>query len=142
MHRETNGATFFTAAYLLLDPEKRTLAVGRGGHPAPLLLRADGTVTELGTPGPLLGPYPDASFAEDSIQLEVGDVVVAYTDGVTEARRDGDVFGEDRLRDELGRLAGESAATVARTLHEAVTAFARGEPHDDEAILVVKISAP
>ena len=140
MHRETQGATFFTAAYLLFDPVARTLSVGRGGHPAPLLLRPDGSVSDLGEPGVLLGPYPDASFAEDTTQLEVGDVVVAYTDGVTDARRNRDTFGEQRLRDELGRLGGESAATVARTLYEAVSAFTRGEPVDDEAILVARVT--
>ena len=140
MHRETEGSTFFTAAYLLFDPERRTLAVARGGHPAPLLLRSDGSVRELGAPGLLLGPYPDARYAEESTQLEPGDIVVAYTDGVTEARRDGDIFGEERLRDELARLGGASAATVARTLQEAVTAFTRGEPHDDEAILVARVT--
>jgi PAS domain S-box-containing protein len=139
MHRETNGATFFTAAYLLFDPESRMLTLGRGGHPAPLLLRTDGSVRELGTPGPLLGPYLDARFGEDREQLQTGDVVLAYTDGVTDARRDGDVFGDDRLREELGRLAGESAAMVAQTLQEAVTAFTHGEPDDDEALLVVRL---
>jgi PAS domain S-box-containing protein len=139
MHRETRGATFFTAAYLLFDPAEQTLTVGRGGHPAPLLVRPDGSVSDLGEPGLLLGPYPDATFGEQTVRLEPGDLVVAYTDGVTDARRNGERFGEQRLRDELARLAGESAATVARTLYEAVSSFTRGEPRDDEAILVARV---
>jgi len=140
MHRETQGATFFTAAYLLFDPVRRTLEVGRGGHPAPLLVRSDGSVTELGEPGVLLGPYPDATFREQTTQLEPGDIIVAYTDGVTDARRNGDTFGERRLREELSLLGGKSAATVARRLYEAVSAFSRGQAVDDEAILVARVT--
>ena len=140
MHRHTKGATFFTAAYLLLDPEHRVLTVARGGHPAPLLLRPDGSVEPIGTPGPLLGPYEDAIFTEDRVELEPGDTVVAYTDGVTDARRGREIYGEERLRAELALLAGADAATVARTLHEATEAFSGGDPVDDEAILVLRVT--
>ncbi len=84
-----------------------TLALG--GHPAPILRRRDGTVSTLQLEGTALGLLPSVQFGQTVVDLGPGDLLVAYTDGVTEARRDGEQFGELRLATVLS-----AAADLAR----------------------------
>jgi serine phosphatase RsbU (regulator of sigma subunit) len=116
-----------------------TLAVG--GHPLPVLRRADGTVATVGSPGSLIGVVADAAVSETGIALAPGDALVSYTDGVTERRR-GDVFyGVDGLLATL-RAASGDAASLAGAVEQAVLAFAADPPSDDLAILVLRTGPP
>ena len=122
-----------------------TLALG--GHPQPLVRWLDGSVTVVGQPGTALGLLSRVEIKEETIQLQPGEVLVAYTDGVTEARRGVDQFGEQRLADMVAAAAGglrgatgtAAAALVADAVAdrvlEAVTDYA--EDRDDVAVLVV-----
>lgn len=133
---------FCTAAYARLKPEPggATLTFARAGHPAPLLLRKDGAVEPLGRAGRAIGVFEDPELAEQKVRLEPGDAVVLYTDGVIEARDpDGSLFGERRLADLLGSLAGRDAENLARSLKGAVLDFGAGEVQDDVAILVLRV---
>jgi serine phosphatase RsbU (regulator of sigma subunit)/anti-anti-sigma regulatory factor len=73
---------FLTAAYCLLDTETRSLCVASAGHPPLLLLRELGGVTQLESTGPALGLYPDRDYAELSLELDPGDRVLFYSDGL------------------------------------------------------------
>jgi PAS domain S-box-containing protein len=73
------------------------LTLALGGHPPPLLRRRDRTVQPVGTPGTALGLVPAVEIHEVHLDLAAGDVLLAYTDGVTEARRDSEQFGDERL---------------------------------------------
>ena len=143
MLRQLPEDRFCTAACARLEPLDDAPGVGidvsRAGHPAPLLVRADGTVEEISCPGRALGVFPDAELDDTHTRLMPGETVVFYTDGVTEARDpDGGFFGEERLHRFVGAHAGEHAADLARALKNAVLEFQEGYPRDDLALLVLR----
>ncbi len=146
MLRQESGNQFCTAVCARLEPEERggktvKLTLARGGHPPPLLLRADGPVEELGEPGRAIGVFEKLDLQDLVISLEPGDTLFLYTDGVTEARSsDGTFFGEDRLKDLVINCAGLDAAAAAGRLKGAVLEHRGGNPGDDVAILVLKVS--
>jgi PAS domain-containing protein len=132
--------TFLSAvvARVAAVPGGARVVCARAGHPYPLVLRRDGVVEEVGAPGGLLGVFDSLGFAERAVDLAVGDSLVLYTDGVSEARRGGDELGEEGIRDRLRALAGAGAAGIARGLEEAAVRFSGGSPRDDLAIVVVR----
>jgi PAS domain S-box-containing protein len=132
---------FSTVAYARLAPAGGGVAatVSSAGHPPPLVVRAGGRVEPVGRPGTLLGPFPEVRVHDDVADLGPGDALVLYTDGVTEARRGGVMFGEDRLRRLLSGLAGRGADEIARALEEAVVAHHGGPLGDDLALLVLRV---
>jgi PAS domain S-box-containing protein len=111
-----------------------------GGHPPPLLVRGDGTVEEAGTPGTLLGIYEKVQLSDLTVDLRPGDAVVFHTDGVTEERREGHMFGEERLLELLRQSAGLSAAGIADRIERAVLEFTPGPPADDVAVIVLRLT--
>jgi PAS domain S-box-containing protein len=121
-------------------PGGARLTVCCGGHPPPLLIRRDGTVEEAGTPGTLLGIYEHVQLSDHTVELEPGDAVVFYTDGVTEERRQGHMFGEERLGQLLRSSAGLSAAGIADRIERAVLEFTPGPPADDVAVIVLRLT--
>lgn len=131
---------FCTALYAMLEPtgDAARLVVASAGHPWPLLLRG-GTVEELACPGSLLGVVDDPHVRERAIDLRPGDVLLLYTDGVTETRRSGELFGEDRLRSLLASSDGLPAREVADRIVESVLEFGAGVPNDDLAVLVLRV---
>lgn len=114
------------------------LTVCCGGHPAPIVVRADGQVERVGVWGGLLGLFPDVKLMEETVQLRAGDLVVFFTDGITEAAKDGELFGDDRLAQVLVDRRGDSASEMLKHLIDAVLEFG-GEPRDDIAALVLKV---
>jgi phosphoserine phosphatase RsbU/P len=114
--------------------------VAGAGHPPPLVVRAaTAAVEELGLPGTLLGPFArEARFEDISTVLAPGDALVLYTDGVTEARRDGEIFGPERLERLLGARAGADAHAIADAVESGIERFG-GAPDDDVALLVVSL---
>jgi serine phosphatase RsbU (regulator of sigma subunit) len=134
---------FCTLTYTRVVPSAQgvRLSVCRGGHPAPLVLRASGEVEEIGTPGSLIGVLPDVRLWEETTQLQPGDAFVAYTDGVTEARRNREQFGEERLIDTLAGCVGLDADAIGERIESAVLSFGGPEPSDDLAILVLRVPA-
>jgi sigma-B regulation protein RsbU (phosphoserine phosphatase) len=111
--------------------------VASAGHPLPLLIPAGGEPQPVGSPGSLLGVLPEPRFTEAAIPLDAHHTLLTYTDGVTEARRDGEFYGEDRLR-AMARNRAPSAAAVARGLLDDVLAFQAGFARDDIAIVAVR----
>jgi len=89
----------------------------------------------LSPTGPLLGALADVGFDEEKVRITGGDVVVLYTDGVTEARNGNVFFGEDRVRDSV--VAGGTPREIVRRLLTAVRRFGRGDLRDDVALLAV-----
>jgi phosphoserine phosphatase RsbU/P len=122
------------------------VSVACGGHPLPLVLRADGTVERLGRPGTMLGILPDIEVHDDRTILQPGDALVLYTDGVTEARfrgsgtgRPPELFGDERLDAVVAGCRGLDAAAVAARIETAVLDFSAGRPRDDIALVVVRV---
>ena len=124
-----------TALCLRLQGDHVTLAVG--GHPLPLYLGADG-VGPIGDTGPLLGGFSDVHWHALTMQMQPGDTLVAYTDGVTDAvGANGSRYGQARLRATLLQCRESSATGVADTLTRALDAFQTGGHADDTAVLVL-----
>ncbi|MEY2463324.1 MAG: phosphoserine phosphatase RsbU/P [Acidimicrobiaceae bacterium] len=132
--------SFCTVAYAVLDAERRRLTLASGGHPDVLLVGSTGEVTALEAGGPLLGPLPDWKGVERAVDLATGDVLVLYSDGVTEARRGQDFFGDERLSAVISDAAGLDAASIVARIETAVLDFA-GALSDDLAILVARVLA-
>jgi PAS domain S-box-containing protein len=140
IHQQLDGR-FCTLAYTRVVPTSHGLRVSvcRGGHPAPLVLRADGSVEFVGTPGSLIGVFPDVRLWEETAQLDPGDAYIAYTDGVTEARRNREQFGDDRLVETVANCAGLDADAIAAAIEAAVLDFGGPEPSDDVALIVLRV---
>ena len=135
---------FLTIAYtrLAFRDSAAHLTVACGGHPAPIIVRAAGGVEQVRAQGTIVGSLPDADFTEEDVVLDGGDAIVLYTDGVLEARRDDDIFGEGRLLDLLAGCTGQDARAIANTVRQAVGDFIPGLPRDDMAILVIRVLPP
>ena len=129
---------FITLVYLVLDPRTGELAVAGAGHPAPRIVRANGALEPVDVGGLVLGIEPGQTYGEQRARLEVGDSVVAYTDGVLEARREGELYGFGRLDAALSRDVERPAEEVAQAVLDDCRSFARGELADDCAIVVVR----
>ncbi|MGF1471337.1 MAG: PP2C family protein-serine/threonine phosphatase, partial [Rubrobacteraceae bacterium] len=145
MLRQDANNQFCTAVCVRLEPEECAgsdvkLTLARGGHPAPLLLHADGSLEELGEAGKAIGVFESFEIEDLAMCLQAGDTLVFYTDGVTEARApDGAFFGEDRLRSLVQSCAGLGAAETAGHIKDAVLEHKGGNPGDDVAILALQV---
>ena len=100
------------------------VTVSVAGHPLPVLVRRSAEVVEIGRPGSLLGIMPDIELFEQTCDLGSGDALVLFTDGITERRRDGELFGEKDLGATLRSLAGTSAIELARKIEDAAVSYA------------------
>ena len=121
-----------------LDPQGNELAYCNAGLPAPLLMRHDGTVERLEIGGPMLGALPGAEFHSGKVRLNPGDMLVAYSDGVTECRNSRDEeFGMERLSAAAGAVRGASANRALFSTLAAVLDFAEECPPGDDLTLVV-----
>jgi PAS domain S-box-containing protein len=132
---------FCTVSYVRLKAGrgKVRLTVCCGGHPQPLVLRADGRVEPAGVPGTLLGVFPDPELTDKAVDLDRGDALVLYTDGVVEEHVPGAVFGKERLISLLESCAGLNAASIVESIERAVMGFQPGPPRDDIALLVLRM---
>lgn len=136
-HRGEHRFATATVIRFRRDGDGLVVVAGSGGHAPPLIVRADGTVVDLPCRGPLLGVFEGAAFVTGEARLRPGDVLVLYTDGVTEARRDREEFGDERLRDLLASCAGQPASDIAGVVEDAVLDHQSRVARDDIAVLVV-----
>jgi PAS domain S-box-containing protein len=143
---------FCTMALATLEPVVRCdgeehvvgadVVLALGGHPRPLLLRADGDVTEVGIPGTLLGVVEDPELHDVRLRLHPGEALLLFTDGVTEARRDHEVLGEERLLRLLHELTGATAHQIVTRVVSRVRSFSgENDPRDDVAVMAVVVPA-
>lgn len=132
--------TFFYAVY---DEQRRGMTCVNTGHHPPLLFRPDRQgklrlVQKLETGGTAVGLFPTASYEEESVRLEPEDLLVLYTDGLTEARdRSGEEFGEEGLVEAIRRGRCSTAEQWGRFLLSQLGRFSQGVPYTDDLTLVV-----
>jgi sigma-B regulation protein RsbU (phosphoserine phosphatase) len=144
LHESTERDKFVTAFYGVLDWRNGVLIFSNAGHNPPILLHRDGTADRLLDGGVALGVLPDAHYEERPVALADGDVLVLYTDGVSEAENDaGEQFGEARLEEVVRRNASRTAAEVRDAIVAAVLEWAgeRGQG-DDLTLLVARKTGP
>lgn len=137
----THGTTSMFATIFLgvLDPSNGELLYVNGGHEFPILVNSAGIRERLEPTGPLVGIIPGAQFEIESVGIEPGDTLVAFTDGVTEAQNAaGEFFGRERLYALLARPA-STASELLDAIQSSVREFAGdADPSDDIALLAVR----
>ena len=111
--------------------------VGSGGHPLPLHVTEDGHVAPVGGTGSLVGVLTEVEFRDQAVRLRPGDLLVLYTDGVTEARLDGEFFGDERLHRSV--LAHREGPAQADGIVGEVLDFQGGRARDDIAVVVLHV---
>src|SRR5262245_13461989 len=135
---EGDSGLFVTTVYVIVDTRTGAIEYSTGGHFPPYLVRANGTVES--TPlagGMVLGIVGDAHYDSGHAMLESGDLMVLYSDGVTEAPNDAEeFFGDERLATALSTVVGADERTAITSLSTAVNAFAAGHRQSDDITLV------
>jgi sigma-B regulation protein RsbU (phosphoserine phosphatase) len=140
-HEASLEEDYATLFYATFDPATRILKYVNAGHNPPLVRRADGNMEWLETGGAPVGLFQSWMYEEGFVELNPGDVLVAYTDGIVEAQ---DVFGEDwgagRLPEILELAGHETAAEINTRIWKAVDRFAaRAGQRDDMTVLVLRV---
>ena len=131
--------TVVYARFCPIDGGGIDVRFANGGHLAPLVLRADGTLEALDSGrGPLVGAIADAAFGESALRLASGDLLVLYTDGVIEVRTSDPAMGERELRATLRATHGAPAAQVAEAIERRAVELQNGNPRDDIAVLAIR----
>jgi sigma-B regulation protein RsbU (phosphoserine phosphatase) len=129
---------FITFFMCLLDGTTGELIFSNAGHNPPLLMRADGTVEWLDAGGCVLGIMPMMKYDESRCRLDSGDVLVVFSDGVTDALNpDGEDFGEVRLAAVVKEHRKESSAAILEAVNRAIAEFAAGTPPPDDLTLLI-----
>jgi PAS domain S-box-containing protein len=137
---DATAGMFVTLFYGLLSEKNGTLTYANAGHNPPIVLRADGTVETLTATGIALGAVAGREYASRTVAIGTGDVVILYTDGVTEAI-DAlfGMFGEERLLDIVRENSAAAAGEIIEAILAAVDAFCAGEAQfDDITLMVIK----
>ncbi len=134
-------AAFVTAFLAVIDRDADALSWTSAGHPPPLLVGADGSVTPLEDPDPPIGFRMEGSYGTHVTPFPPGALLVLTTDGILDARRGDETFGEERLRKAILRAVTQPAATIAQDVYAAARRFAGGPLGDDAALAVVRRQA-
>ena len=136
-----SSCQFCTAVYGVLNVETLDLTYARAGHPEPVLLSADGTVSALDADGCLLGVFPDAAFESRTVRLHRGDRLVVYSDGIEDAMFGRSDPGHETLAAALGSVTDRPAAEILKFLEDRIDTSVFGEARDDITVLTVEVAA-
>jgi serine phosphatase RsbU (regulator of sigma subunit)/putative methionine-R-sulfoxide reductase with GAF domain len=136
--RDSESGMFVTLFYGILDVDSGTMRYTCAGHNPPLLVRADGTVEELTTPGIALGVLEEATLVEAETRFDLGDVLVCYTDGVTESiNGNEEAFGVPRMADIIVANRSRTAVEIMYAIEGALATFTEGRPPFDDITMVI-----
>ncbi len=139
--QESANSMFVTAFYGIYNLTTGQVTYTNAGHNPPYLMKADGTILQLPFSSDLVvGAIDDFKYSEETLQLEHGDTLLLYTDGVTEAINSGDEeFGEQRLQALLAQLTSNSSQDIIERIKACVSDFAgEAEQSDDITLLAIK----
>jgi serine phosphatase RsbU (regulator of sigma subunit) len=144
LNDSTAGNSYATFFYAQLDFRSRRLRYVNAGHNPPYLVRRVGAaveIAELTIGGTVLGLFPHMQYEDGHVDLCPGDLLVAFTDGVTEARNDaGEEFGEERLKELLREVNGSPAETISSVLSDRVRQWIGvAEQHDDVTFVIAAV---
>ena len=131
-----SGRQFVTVLVAIIDPAKGTVTISSAGHPPPVVCGREPRVLEVRPAAPLgagRGPFHEATF-----DLESDETLVLYTDGLTEARHENELFGEQRVLEELAAAKGKDLQETVDSLVSRATEFAGGHLADDLIVIAVR----
>jgi serine phosphatase RsbU (regulator of sigma subunit) len=136
--RNTPPEQYITFVAVLYDPRTSILRYVNAGHNPPLLIHTDGTVDELMPTGLILGAIPNMEYSEGSVEFKAKELLVLYTDGVSEAMDDsGEEYGEDRIKETARSLRHESVSHIVDEIERDVERFCGRIPMEDDSTMVV-----
>ncbi|KKN31300.1 hypothetical protein LCGC14_0825290 [marine sediment metagenome] len=137
--KSTDPYTFVTLNFGILDTEKREIVYCNAGHPPPIVERNKSRIESLKANSPVIGIKSDLPFVDDKTNFDKNDRLVLYTDGVTEARSDGDLFGDKRLTRLIDDLKNVPTKDMASSIFNAMISFSKGKLTDDAALLIISL---
>lgn len=138
--KTTLPGVFVTAFFGILDTKTGHLIFCSGGHPNAILKkRKTSQVSLLPTRSPAIGVFYEQEYFDDFEKLEEGDFLIMYSDGVTEARNDREMFGEERLIDLIKKLESDSVMEYPKTIFDQVKKYAHGKLRDDIVLLAISL---
>jgi phosphoserine phosphatase RsbU/P len=136
----TNTATekFITLFYGVLDARHHTLRYTSAGHPRPLLIQSNGSTFRLENDGALIGVFPEWKYGDSSAELHPGDVLLLFTDGITEAMGDNEnEFGEERLISAISLSDTRNPEELPADLLKQVRNFCGSRMSDDATLVII-----
>jgi len=139
LYATTSPEKFATFCFALYDEETGAVTYTNAGHPPPILIRA-GSATRLDVNGTVVGAFPFSKYGESTVQLEPGDLLVWYTDGITEPEDAyGEMFGEERLIELISKNSERPDAQIVQTVMDAVRQWtASPELSDDMTVVLAR----
>ncbi len=139
-YKNTEVSHYATAFFSVYDDQQRTLHYVNCGHNAPIVVRASGAVERLEATATVLGLFEDWDCTVAELQLAQGDVLVIYTDGISEASEgeEAEEYGEDRLVASVRAHQHDGAAQVLDAVVDEVQAFSKGYQADDMTLIVAR----
>jgi phosphoserine phosphatase RsbU/P len=139
MCENTGGNKFVTFFWGMLDPQSMRLTYVNAGHNYPYLLHADGTIDRLEKGGMILGVMKSLiPYEQETVALRAGDLLVLFTDGVSEAMsKEAEEFGEERLEAVIRSHALLNAQAVSAAIHEHVQVHTKGAPQSDDITMMI-----
>jgi len=140
VHSSSLAGRYATVFYGAFDRATRRLEYVNAGHNPPMVIRRDGSIAWLETGGAPLGVFPDWNYWQGVAELSSGDLLIAYTDGVTEAVNSaGEEWGIEGLRKVASGSASESASEIVRRVYAAMDEFSQGRQMDDATVVALKV---
>jgi sigma-B regulation protein RsbU (phosphoserine phosphatase) len=139
----TPGGVFLTLFMGILDKNGRRLRYVNAGHNPQFVLRTAGDIIALSSTGLPIALFPDHGYREASVDLDPGDLLFFYTDGLVEAENDaGDMFGAERLQSILRTARAQGVDAILQHVEETVRTFrGRTEPLDDATLMALRLQA-
>jgi sigma-B regulation protein RsbU (phosphoserine phosphatase) len=143
MFKNTDIDKFVTLFYGILDCRSHELSYCNAGHNYPFLIRDNGKIDRLSVGGLVLGALEEFDYCEDSVQLNPGDMLLIFSDGISEAQNEaGDFYGEERLGEIVAAHRGESAAQVVDSVMESIRDYVGETPQSDDMTILVSKRNP
>ncbi|MGC1416716.1 MAG: PP2C family protein-serine/threonine phosphatase [Candidatus Acidiferrum sp.] len=140
VHASSLEDRYATLFYGVFDGATRRLQYVNAGHNPPMVVRRDGSVFWLRAGGVPVGIFPDSLYTQETIQLHLGDLLLAYTDGVIEATNpDGEEWGTEGLRKRVGECYAQSVEHIVQAVFTSMDDISRGHQTDDATVVVVRV---
>jgi sigma-B regulation protein RsbU (phosphoserine phosphatase) len=140
VHASSLPDRYATLFYGVFDEVTRALQYVNAGHNPPMVIRRDRSVVRLECGGPPVGMFPNWAYEEGAVQLDQGDLVLAYTDGVTEAVNPaGEEWGEEGLLRAAAEHDAQSADEMVEGIFRSMDEFSLGHQTDDATVLVLRV---
>ncbi|MFH1453640.1 MAG: SpoIIE family protein phosphatase [Armatimonadota bacterium] len=140
LYPETEEEKFISVFYAIVDLNEKTIKYSGAGHEPAILYKANGDKVEtLNSAGLLIGVNNNETYGQETVSIEQGDILILYTDGITEARsKEGELFGFERLKNIISESKDLSSQKIADKIYNEIQKFTLKNLSDDFTLLVIK----